>query len=87
MPAPSASTNPSRSRSQGRLAACGSSLRVDSARADAKPPNPSTEVTISAATGDHHIDVAALDHAPASPILWLPVEHAVTMPKLGPLMP
>ena len=40
MPAPSARTNPSRSRSNGRLARGGSSLRVDRARMDAKPPRP-----------------------------------------------
>ena len=33
-------TNPSRSRSQGRLAFSGSSLRVDSARMAANPPTP-----------------------------------------------
>src|SRR3954463_5957788 len=40
MPAPSARTNPSRSRSNGRLARVGSSLRVDRARIEANPPRP-----------------------------------------------
>src|SRR2546430_1915894 len=40
-PAPSPSTKPSRSLSHGRLAAAGSSLRVESARAEAKPPTAS----------------------------------------------
>ena len=40
MPAPSARTNPSRSRSNGRLARVGSSLRVESARIEANPPSP-----------------------------------------------
>ena len=39
MPAPSARTKPSRSRSNGRLARGGSSLRVDRARIEAKPPS------------------------------------------------
>ena len=41
MPAPSPITKPSRSRSKGREARTGSSLRVDSARMAAKPPTPS----------------------------------------------
>mgnify|MGYP006903011439 CR=1 FL=1 len=44
----SLNTKPSRSLSQGRLAASGSSLRVDSARAAAKPPKPTGVVAISA---------------------------------------
>ena len=40
MPAPSARTNPSRSRSNGRLARGGSSLRVERARIAANPPRP-----------------------------------------------
>src|SRR5512135_671015 len=40
MPAPSARTNPSRSRSKGRLARWGSSLRVERARIEANPPRP-----------------------------------------------
>src|SRR3954469_12823283 len=40
MPAPSARMKPSRSRSNGRLARGGSSLRVERARIAAKPPRP-----------------------------------------------
>ena len=40
MPAPSLNTKPSRSRSNGRLAPWGSSLRFDRARAEMKPPRP-----------------------------------------------
>ena len=40
MPAPSARMKPSRSRSNGRLARVGSSLRVESARIEANPPRP-----------------------------------------------
>ena len=47
MPAPSLSTKPSRSLSNGRLAPGGSSLRVDRARADTKPPRPIGVVTAS----------------------------------------
>jgi hypothetical protein len=39
MPAPSANTKPSRSLSKGRLAAGGSSLRLDNARAEINPPS------------------------------------------------
>ena len=46
-PALSPSTKPSRSLSHGRDAVCGSSLRVDSARAAAKPPTPSGEIVAS----------------------------------------
>ncbi len=46
-PAPSPSTKPSRSRSHGRLARCGSSLRSDSALTEQKPPSPSGVVAIS----------------------------------------
>ncbi len=47
MPAPSLSTKPSRSLSNGRLAPWGSSLRVDRARADTKPPRPIGVITAS----------------------------------------
>ena len=40
MPAPSARTKPSRSRSKGRLARVGSSFRVERARIAANPPRP-----------------------------------------------
>src|SRR5205814_10201407 len=40
MPHPSPTTNPSRSRSKGRLAVAGSSLRVERARIAANPPTP-----------------------------------------------
>ena len=46
-PAPSPRTKPSRSRSQGRDAALGSSLRVDSARMAAKPPTPKGDTVAS----------------------------------------
>ena len=45
--APSPATNPSRAASNGRLAAVGFSLFVDSARAAAKPPTPNGVMTAS----------------------------------------
>ena len=47
MPAPSPSTNPSRSLSNGRLARSGSSLRDDRARMAAKPPIPIAQTAAS----------------------------------------
>ena len=48
MPAPSPTTNPSRSRSNGRDAVGGSSFRVESARSAANPPMPSGVMVASA---------------------------------------
>src|SRR6185503_8837519 len=87
MPAPSPSTNPSRSLSHGRLAPAGSSLREDRARAAQNPPTPS---------GDTHdseppaIITSASPYSirrPASPIEWLAVVHAVTTARFGPFSP
>ena len=61
MPAPSPTTKPSRSASNGRLARCGSSLRVESAFIAAKPPMPIGVIAASRAAADHHFGVAALD--------------------------
>ena len=52
---------PSRSRSKGRLAVSGSSLRVDSARIAANPPTPIGVIADFGAAGDHHVGAAAAD--------------------------
>ena len=79
-PAPSPSTNPSRPLSQGRLAPSGSSLRVESARAEAKPPSPIGDVAISAPPAIITSTSPRSIMRAASPMLWVPVEHAVTIP-------
>ena len=86
-PAPSPSTKPSRSLSQGRLAPAGSSLRVESARAEAKPPIASSVTVASAppatitSASPRRIDL------PASPMQCVEVVHAVTIAMFGPLAP
>ena len=54
-------TNPSRPASNGRDAAAGSSLRVDSARIAAKPADHRLVDPGLGAAGDHHVRVAAPD--------------------------
>jgi hypothetical protein len=80
-------TKPSRSRSQGRLARVGSSLRVDSARAWQKPPT---------AVGVCAISAPPATTASASPywIVRMPmpsacveVVQAVMTARFGPVMP
>jgi len=75
-PAPSPITNPSRPRSNGREAAAGSSLRVESARIAAKPATSGSEMTASA-------DPASITSASprrmishASPTAWPPLAQA-----------
>ena len=65
MPAPSPTTKPSRSLSKGRLACCGSSLRVESARMAANPPTDMRRDRGLGPAGDHHVGVAVLNHAHA----------------------
>ena len=86
-PAPSPMTNPSRPRSNGREAAAGSSLRVDSARIAAKPP---TRTSLMPASDDPAIITSAsprriISHA--SPRAWPPVAQADETAKLGPRAP
>ena len=86
-PAPSPITKPSRSLSHGRLAVAGSSLRVDSARAAAKPP---TLNCVMAASAPPAIITSASPYSimrEASPIECVPVVQAVTMATLGPFNP
>src|SRR5579864_1634867 len=86
-PAPSPTTKPSRSRSKGRLARVGSSLRVDSARIAAKPPTP---MGVMAASEPPAIMTSAsprrmISHA--SPIACAEAEHAVQVAEFGPFAP
>ena len=87
IPAPSLSTNPSRSLSHGRLAFSGASLRVDSALAAQKPPSPTGDVDISAPptsiTSAWLLAIILL----AKPILCVPVVQAVTTAMFGPHRP
>ena len=76
---------PSRSLSQGRDAVSGSSLRVDKARAAAKPPTPSGDTVDSAPPA---IITSASPYSinrPAAPMLCKPVVQAVTTAMLGPV--
>ncbi len=81
-------TNPSRSRSYGRLARSGSSLNaVDSALQAANPAIPSSQIAASAPPAT--ITSASpcwISRAP-SPMACAPVEQAVTTAWFGPLNP
>ena len=86
-PPPSASTKPSRSRSQGRLASWGASLRVDSAFAWPKLPSPQRVVAISPPPA---ITTSASPYwmvRMPSPMACVEVVQAVTTPRFGPLSP
>ena len=87
MPAPSPSTKPSRSLSHGREARVGSSLRVDIAFIEQKPP---TEVGDAPRSAPPAIITSASPYwimRIARPIEWFELAHADTADKLGPLMP
>src|SRR5438067_1683409 len=86
-PAPSPTMKPSRSLSNGRLAFCGSSLRVDSARIAPKPPMP---IGVIAASDPPAIITSAAPRrmiSNASPIACADAEHAVQVAELGPFAP
>ncbi len=85
--APSPMTKPSRSLSNGRLARCGSSLRVDSARIAAKPPTP---IGVIAASEPPAIITSASSRwmiSKASPMACADAEQAVQVAEFGPLAP
>src|SRR5438105_2978448 len=78
---------PSRSLSNGRLAFCGSSLRVESARIAPTPPMP---IGVMAASEPPAIITSAAPRrmiSNASPIACADAEHAVQVAELGPLAP
>ena len=86
-PAPSPITKPSRSRSHGRLALVGSSLRVDSARAWQKPP---TAVGVCAISAPPAIMTSASPYwivRMPMPIAWVEVVQAVMTARFGPVIP
>src|SRR6266699_3080104 len=84
IPAPSPMMKPSRSASKGRLARCGSSLRVDSARIAAKPPTP---IGVIAASEPPAIMMSASPRrmiSNDSPMAWADAVQAVHVARLGP---
>ena len=87
MPAPSPSTNPSRSLSNGRLAVAGSSLLVDRARSAPKPPTPMAQM---AASEPPAIMASAAPRrmiSNASPTACADAVHAVHVAEFGPFAP
>ena len=87
MPAPSPTTNPSRSASKGRLARSGSSLRVESARMAANPPMP---IGVTAASEPPAIITSASQRwmiLNASPTACAEAEQAVAVAEFGPFAP
>ena len=87
MPAPSPRTKPSRSRSQGRDAVAGSSLRVESARIAAKPPTASGVTTASEPPAIITSASPRRMMFAASPIACADVAQAVATAEFGPLAP
>src|SRR5699024_6049803 len=81
---PSDNTKPSRLTSHGRLAPCGSSLRVDSARAEQKPARPILLTAISQPPASMASASPAAMRRAASPILCTPVVQADTAAIFGP---
>ena len=78
---------PSRSLSNGRLAACGLSLRCDSARAEQNPPSP---IGVMAASEPPAIIASASPRrmiSKASPTACADAEQAVQVAEFGPLAP
>ena len=87
MPAPSARTKPSRSRSKGRLARVGSSLRVERARIEANPPRP---MWVIAASLPPVIITSAWPYwmsLKASPMALAAEAQAVAIAEFGPRRP
>ena len=87
MPAPSPSTKPSRSLSNGRLARAGSSLRCDSARSAANPPTPMWQTAASAPPVIIASAAPRLMISNESPIACADAVHAVHVARFGPLAP
>ncbi len=84
MPEPSPTTNPSRSRSQGREAFSGSSLRCESARMAANPPIP---MGVMQASAPPQIIASASSRwmiLNESPMEWALVVQAVAVAEFGP---
>src|SRR5207248_11303673 len=87
VPAPLLGAQPSRSLSNGRLAACGLSLRSDRARAEQKPPRP---IGVMAASEPPVTITSAWScwmARRASPMAWAAEAHAVETAVFGPARP
>mmetsp|Transcript_23715 Transcript_23715/g.51129 ORF Transcript_23715/g.51129 Transcript_23715/m.51129 type:complete len:215 (-) Transcript_23715:280-924(-) len=81
-------TKPARSASKGRLAVCGESLEVvHIARILLKPAKPSGVIVASLPPASITSASPYWMYLSASPSAWVPVAHALTMPKLGPMAP
>ena len=85
MPAPSPMTKPSRSRSNGREARCGSSLRVESARMAQKPPTPSGVMAASLPPAIMTSASPRWMKRKESPTAWALVVQAVAGGRVGAL--
>src|ERR1700719_3449899 len=86
-PEPSPTMKPSRSWSNGRLARCGASFLVDSAR---RAPNPPIPMGVIAASEPPAIIASASPRtmtSKASPMACADAEHAVHVAELGPFAP
>ena len=84
MAAPSPSTNPSRSRSNGRLARVGASLRVESAVSRLKPVTPKGWIMLCVPPESITSASPRRTISAASPMAWLDAAHAVRQLRLGP---
>src|SRR6202795_1746488 len=87
MPAPSPTTKPSRSASKGLSAGEGSSLRVESAFMEAKPPTP---IGVMVASVPPQIIISAAPRSmilKESPMACADAEHAVAVAEFGPRAP
>ena len=80
-------TKPSRSRSKGREARCGSSLRVESARMEQNPPTPSGVMAASLPPAIMASASPRWMSRKESPTAWALVVQAVQVAELGPLAP
>ena len=78
---------PSRSRSNGRQARSGSSLRVDSARIAAKPPTPMGVMAASDPPATMTSASPRRMNSKASPMACADAEHAVQVAEFGPFAP
>ena len=87
MPAPSPITKPSRSRSKGREAFSGASLRVERARMAQKPPTPRGVIAASAPPAIITSASPRWMRRKESPTAWAPDVQAVQVAEFGPLAP
>ena len=87
MPAPSLSTKPSRSLSNGRLARGRVVVPLGEGAAGDEPAQAHRRDRRLAAAGDHHVGVAVADRRSASPMAWAADEQAVVTVVFGPRRP